>query len=89
MAHHSAFVSPTFADADATVDGFGARSTIIGELKVSLRRYIRMVVFRPMTQVLVGRVRIDHFAGIHLSLRIKNGFEFAKRVHQLLTIHFG
>ena len=41
------------------------------------------------TQIVIKPVRVDHFARVHLPVRIPDSFEFVEGLHQLRSEHFG
>src|SRR4051794_33217043 len=58
---------------------------VIRELEVRWR--LPWLVSRPQAQVLIGMVWVNHLPGIHLPIRIPDGFELAECLDQFGTKH--
>src|SRR5581483_105895 len=84
--HHATFILAAFANSNAAQGGTGQASMVFGKLKMGLR--LPGPILRTEAQVFIQPVRLDDLAGIHLPIRIPNGLEFAKRLHQLGSKHF-
>ncbi len=79
-------VLAAIADTHAAQRGAAEDAGVLRILEVrdGLRRIERLAE----AQVLRGQIRIDDLAGIHLSLRIEDCLEFAKRLHEIVAEHF-
>ena len=84
--HGLAFHAPAFTHTHAAQAGVGEIAVIFGIMEVRLRP--PGIVVRSEPQILVAAVSLHDFAGIHLPLRIPDGFELAKRFHQFRAKHF-
>src|SRR6185503_20589548 len=84
--HRAAVVAAALADADAPERREREAAA------VALKREVRGRLRRPVTgaeaQVLIGTVRIDDLARIHLALRVPDCLELPERVHELRAEHF-
>ena len=84
-AHRAAFVATAFADSDTSLGCAGEVSIVVGKLEI--RFWLPGVVICSEPEILVGLVRIDDLAGVHLVVRIPDAFEVAKRLHQFVAEH--
>src|SRR5581483_282925 len=84
--HGPFFVTTALADSDASQRRLIEAAAILQEVEVRLRLYWTIV--GAQTQVLIDRIGIDHFPGIHLPLGIPQALELAKGLDQLFAIHF-
>src|SRR6476660_5850071 len=86
-AHGLAFLTPAFADADATERSPGEAIVVPRKLKVC--PWLRWPVVDTESQIFIDAVWLDNLAWIHFPFWIPNRFEFPERAHQLVAEHFG
>ena len=84
-AHDSAVILPALPHADAPQRSLGQTPMIFWKLKMSFR-FPRMIV-STQPKIFIKPIRLDHFAGIHLPLRIPESLELAKSLHKFRPKH--
>ena len=84
-AHGALFLTPAFADTDAAHRGMREAALVVDEMK--MRRGFLGRKVRPEAKILGDRIRIDDLARIHLSFRVPDALEFAKRLADLCSEH--
>src|SRR5947207_1583979 len=85
--HDAAFISPAFAHSYASQHGPREAALVLRKLKMCFR--LPWPICDSQTQIVIKPVRVDHFARVHLPVRIPDSFEFVEGLHQLRSEHFG
>src|SRR5690348_12440606 len=84
-AHDAAVFPSALAYAHTSKRCVRQTAVIFGVVKMRFRVPGAVVGAEP--EVFVEAVRFDHFAWIHLPLRVPDGFKLAKGLHQLRAKH--
>ncbi len=85
-AHGAAVIFSARAEPNASQRGFCQRAVVLGKLEVRFR--FERAIVRAEPQVFRRQMRIHHFVGIKLVVRVPGALEFSERLHQLRTEHF-